>query len=143
MSLSVGLAKITGDPDATRRTDRALRRLGEPGNVVDQDVVWLNSNGQLTARPGRSITPYRAVTGATTITTSDWLIHATAGGPFTQALPTAVGIGGRVYVLKNNSGGTITVDPAGAETVDGAATAAVLNGASIRLQSTNLVWISW
>jgi hypothetical protein len=77
----------------------------------------------------------------TTITDEDYTIHATAGGPFIQPLPTIVGITSRVYVLKNNSGGIITLDPAGVQLIEGAATLAVANGSASMIQAGTTGWI--
>jgi hypothetical protein len=49
------------------------------------------------------------------------IINCTAN-TFTVTLPTAVGIGGREYTIKNSGSGVITVDGDGAETIDGSAT---------------------
>jgi hypothetical protein len=46
-----------------------------------------------------------------------------SGGAFTLTLPTAVGISGTVYTIKRTSASNnVTIDGAGAETIDGAAT---------------------
>lgn len=90
---------------------------------------------------GRSFaTPYRAIAATDTFAASDYTINATSG-TFTVNLPTAVGITGRIYVLKNSGVGTLTLDPAGAELIDGAATSAIVSGASITTQSTGAGWI--
>lgn len=136
-----GLCKFTGDPEAETRLDRMLRRLGNPNNVVTHDGITINGDGKLAVRPGAATTPYRAITAATTILATDYTIHATSGGPFTQPLPTAVGISGRVYVVRNDSGGIITLDPAAAELIDGTPTVGVANGAAARIQSTGAGWI--
>jgi len=61
-------------------------------------------------------------TATYTATSSDYTIICSTN-TFTIDLPTAVGITGRVYVIKNiTSGTTITVDGNGTETIDGATT---------------------
>lgn len=137
---SPGLAKITGDPDATVRTDRALRRLGRPENVVTGNGVFINDEGQIALRPGTDATPIRSTTSATTLTSADYTLNVTSG-TFTQPLPTAVGISGKIYVIKNSGAGTVTVDAAGVELIDGALTATVAAGGALRIQSTNSGWI--
>lgn len=139
---SPGLCKISGDPDATSRTDRVLRRLGNPDNVVTGDGIFIDGDGKLALRPGQDLTPYVAKTATYTVTSTDFLINCTSG-TFTVNLVTAVGIGGRIYIIKNSGAGTITVDAFGAELIDGALTATVAAGASLRLMSTNAGWISW
>jgi hypothetical protein len=64
---------------------------------------------------------YTAKTGTYTATTSDYFIDCTSG-TFTVNLFTAVGNTGRILIIKNSGAGTITVDPNGAQTIDGAAT---------------------
>ena len=76
-----------------------------------------------------------------TITESDFLINATTG-TFTITLPTAVGIAGRVYIVKNSGTGTITVDGNSDETIDGVANVSLSTQWDIvRLMSNGANWI--
>lgn len=71
------------------------------------------------------IGPVTSVTTTYTILTSDETILAnTSGGAFTITLPTAVGIAGKEYTIKNIGSpvNAVTVDGDGAETIDGTAT---------------------
>lgn len=77
---------------------------------------------------------------ATYTAADDYTIDCTSG-TFTVDLPTAVGITGRIYVIKNSGAGVITIDPNGSETIDGAATQAVVSGASFTIQSTGANWL--
>lgn len=77
---------------------------------------------------------------ATYTAADDYCIDATAN-TFTINLPTAVGITGRIYLIKNSGTGVITVDPAGSELIDGSATATVVSGASFSVISTGTAWI--
>lgn len=77
---------------------------------------------------------------ATYTAADDYTIDCTSG-TFTVNLPTAVGITGRIYVIKNSGVGVITIDPAGAELIDGAATFSVVSGASATIQSTGSGYI--
>jgi len=52
-----------------------------------------------------------------TATTSEGIILCS--GTFTVTLPTAVGIQGKVFNIKNTGTGTITVDANGTQTIDG------------------------
>ena len=64
-----------------------------------------------------------------------------ANGTFTVSLAAAAVVGsGGVIVVKNIGTGTITVDADGAETIDGAATFALLQNESIMLMSTGTTW---
>ena len=64
---------------------------------------------------------YLARTTNYTATTSDYFIDCTTG-TFTVNLFTAVGNTGRILIIKNSGTGTITVDPNGTQTIDGATT---------------------
>jgi len=52
--------------------------------------------------------------------TTDCVVNCTSG-TFTVTLPTAVGIEGQYFIVKNSGAGVITIDGDGAETIDGAA----------------------
>jgi hypothetical protein len=65
-------------------------------------------------------TGYVAKTANYTVATSDYTIDCTSG-TFTVTLPSAVGIAGQIFVIKNSGAGTITITPNGAETIDGGA----------------------
>ena len=56
---------------------------------------------------------------AYTVTSTDHVIVANPTAAATLSLPTAVGISGRVYTVKNNSLFTVTIVPNGTETIDG------------------------
>lgn len=87
------------------------------------------------------------ITTVTTTTTLD-ATHGTVvvnntGGAATINLPTAVGISGRIYVIKKISGAAlnVTIDGAGAELIDGAATKTLtLQYSSMIIQSDNVGW---
>ncbi len=82
---------------------------------------------------------YRTATSTATFGVTDGTIECLTNA-FSANLPTAVGIAGRLYTLKNlQTANTCTLDPAGSETVDGALTVGVTNGA-ITVQSDNANW---
>lgn len=87
-----------------------------------------------------TITPTRNVTAATEASINDYTLIATSG-TFTISLPTAVGILGRQYVVKNSGSGVITVDAYSTQTIDGALTKTVASGAAIYVQSDGANWI--
>ena len=66
----------------------------------------------------------RAVTSATTMTTSDFAVLASAsGGAFTVTLPKASNKGMLVFIKKTDpSGNGVTVSRAGTDTIEGATT---------------------
>jgi len=59
---------------------------------------------------------YKAITAVYTITATDDLIDCTAN-TFIVTLPTAVGIDGRLYDVKNSGVGIITLEGDGTETI--------------------------
>lgn len=71
---------------------------------------------------------------------SDYTINCTANS-FTVTLPTAVGISGRIYVIKNTGAGSITIATTSSQTVDGAAPGSVTAGNKLIVQSTGANWI--
>ena len=64
---------------------------------------------------------YTAISGTYTVLVTDCVIDCTAN-TFTVTLPTAAGIQGQVFTVKNSGTGVITVAAAGGEFIDGAAT---------------------
>lgn len=85
---------------------------------------------------------YVAKTAAYTLTDSDYTVNATSG-TFAFTLPTAVGITGRVYVIKNSGTGTITINTTSSQTVDGNASGAISLAQydSYTVQSDGANWI--
>ena len=76
-----------------------------------------------------------------TATTSDYMIDVT-GGTFTVSLPSAIGIQGRMLVIKNNGGGAVTVDPYGSETIDDKLFIILGETNSIQLASNGVGWVA-
>jgi hypothetical protein len=83
---------------------------------------------------------YTAVASAYTVSASDYQIEATSG-TFTVTLPTAVGITGRVYSIKNSGTGTITVATTSSQTIDGQTTQPLNQYANIIVFSNGTNWI--
>ena len=84
---------------------------------------------------------YTAKTANYTATATDYTINCTSG-TFTVTLPTAVGIAGKIYVIKNSGTGVITVDGDGAETIDGDVNYALSSQyESISVQSNGANWV--
>lgn len=88
--------------------------------------------------------PVATKTADYTATADDyWLVCTTVG--ITITLPTAVGITGRVYVIKNLTAGTITITSTSSQTFDGAITGAatsvtVPSGAAYHCTSDGTNW---
>ena len=53
-----------------------------------------------------------------TVLTNDDIVRANAN-TFTITLPTAMGISGKIYQIKNAGGGTVTLEADGSQTIDG------------------------
>ena len=102
------------------------------GNIIETGIPIVEG-GALTLA-------YAAKTANYTVTADDHIIHCTAN-TFTVTLPTAVGIAGRIYSIKNTGGGAITIATTGAETIDGSATSSLGNNSNQRLASDGANWI--
>jgi hypothetical protein len=87
--------------------------------TTDNGVDQLQVNGSISGNGFEQA--YLARTTTYTATTSDYFIDCTTG-TFTVNLFTAVGNTGRILIIKNSGTGTITVDPNGTQTIDGATT---------------------
>ena len=89
---------------------------------------------------GSFTVPYTAVTSNYTVGEDDYVVNATTGS-FTITLPTAVGITGKNYFIKNSGTGIITVDGTGSETLDGELTTTLNQYGSVQLISDGTNWI--
>tara|TARA_R110000868_G_scaffold175724_4_gene412920 strand:- start:2417 stop:2728 length:312 start_codon:yes stop_codon:yes gene_type:complete len=86
--------------------------------------------------------PYVAQTATYGITTSDGTIDCTANS-FTVTLPTAVGVAGKSYNIKNSGTGIITIATTSSQTIDGNASGTLtLNQYdNLTVQSDGANWI--
>lgn len=83
---------------------------------------------------------YTAITGVYIALPNDCVIDCTAN-TFTVTLPTAEGIQGQVYTVKNSGAGVITVAAAAGEFIDGVATQVLpVQYESISMISTGTGW---
>jgi len=100
-------------PGNTAATERwRIASTGELSNTGAVGTSTLTVSGSI----GMS---YVARTAAYTLTASDHVVDATSG-TFTLTLPTAIGISGRTYIIKNSGSGTITIATTSSQTIDGA-----------------------
>lgn len=84
---------------------------------------------------GTTTLPLTNRTGTYLIDSStDCVVNCTAN-TFTVTLPTAVGIEGQYFVIKNSGTGVITIDGDGSETIDGATNKTL----SVQYESMTLV----
>jgi len=84
----------------------------------DGTEFLVSQNGAAYVPLSSNYLSYRAITALRTLDATDNVVDCTAN-TFTVTLPTAVGITGRRYIIKNSGTGVITVAAGGAETIDG------------------------
>lgn len=114
-----------------------------PALVVGAPLVSLPGTAVIS---GSVVYQYISKTATYTASDTDKTINCTAN-TFTILLPTAVGITGREYFIKNTGAGVITLDAAGSELIDGALTFLLQNDASpahingIAVLSTGVGWV--
>jgi hypothetical protein len=89
---------------------------------------------------GGVILPEVSVSSTYTILSTDFLIDCTSNS-FTVNLPTAVGISGKVYQIKNSGSGTITLDANGSQTIDGSLTKSLGPNDVIQVTSDGSNWL--
>lgn len=143
-----GLEVDTGPPATLgirlNPTDPGLHLAGGLAVLLDGSSLTLGASGlSVTAPEGRwSVSAVQ--TGAYTAAAGELVRCDPTGGAFTVTLPTAVGIAGRKVLIKNVTSDTttITIDGAGAETIDGAASVTITVGyGSVRLVSDGAGWM--
>ena len=74
-----------------------------------------------------------------TPTSTDWLVICTA--TLTITLPTAVGLTGKEFLIKNAGTGTVTVDADGTELIDGSLTQVLGPADAVSVVSTGTGWV--
>lgn len=129
--------------DGTLSNERVLT--GTSGQIMLTDngagstvVVSLPSNFTL---PGSFSLPYRAITSLRTLDATDYTVDCTSG-TFAVTLPTAVGITGRIYVIKNSGTGPITIDTTSSQTIDGSLTQTLaVQYSEFTVQSNGANWL--
>lgn len=85
--------------------------------------------------------PYNSGASNATLGATDYTYNCLSG-TFTVTLPTAVGITGRIYVIKNSGAGTITIATTSSQTIDGVTTQTLSTQySSYTVQSNGANWI--
>ena len=84
--------------------------------------------------------PLTGITATYLVKEEDYLIDIT-GNTITVTLPTAVGVNGQNYVIKNRGTGVVTVATTSSQTIDGANTKSLNNNDSIEVISDGSNWI--
>ena len=134
-------AIATHDLTVTRAqlsTQAAEHSSGDPVGMYDHAQFWTEHENVIDSNTNR-ILPTVAKTTTYTLTSTDVVVLCT--GTFTVTLPTAVGIAGKAYFVKNVSTGVITLDGAGSETIDGAATQAIRQWDTLQASSDGANWV--
>lgn len=75
-----------------------------------------------------------------TLTATDYTVNFTANN-CTALLPTAIGITGTIYEIKNSGNGTVIVDANASELIDDVLTISLSKGENLTVQSTGTKWI--
>lgn len=111
--------------------------------VLDNSVdvtLWTvdDVQGDAATAFGATVT---AISSNTTVTASDKNTAYWASGTFTVTLPAAATAGGGFQIIfKNVGSGTVTIDPNGSETIDGASTYALGAGESVVVACDGTDW---
>ena len=125
----VRLASVDTTPDPPVVTDLRSHDLG----VVGDGPGWIKRTASAISYLALDSAYLIAITSTAAIRTVD--------------LPTAVGRTGKAYIIKDESGvaGTnnITVEPNGAETIDGDANLVLLDYGGVRIYSNGTNWFTW
>jgi hypothetical protein len=106
----------TGNGDIVRYIGTAINSTELEFNP-DAVYIEISSSSGPGTQPG-----YRAVTTSNNILVTDFTVDVTTTGDTTQTLPTAVGIVGKVFTVKNSdntSTSTVTITTTGTELIDG------------------------
>jgi len=134
-------------------TGLMMQYIGSKGYINSDGALALNyingyNVGVATASPtstlhtaGSFATAYSAKTANYTATISDHTVHFTSGTS-TFTFPTAVGVTGRIYVVRNDSGNTLTLATTSSQTINGSAPGTQATGTVVQYQSTGANWIT-
>jgi hypothetical protein len=132
-STAVYDTQIEGDTDAN------LVYVDASADSVGVGVATPNSKLQVS---GSLSLGYVAKTANYTLDATNYTVECTANS-FTITLPTAVGITGRIYNIKNTGNGTITINTTSSQTIDGQTSGAITLAQyeNLTVQSNNANWI--
>ena len=104
------------------------------------NVLGLTQTSGITSTGGITFKQV-TINSSYTATTSDYMIDVT-GGTFNVTLPSAVGIQGRLLVVKNNGGGAVTVQPVLGQNIDDKPFVILGETNTIQLASNGLNWVA-
>ncbi len=129
--VAVKLLKTTGGNSVTvARNGKAIEgEAGDPSLSETGEYLELQYNGagnwiDRTEQESSGNSAVATITASTTLTLDQEVVLCNNTSNITVTLPTAVGNAGKPYTLKKigDNSATVTVDAAGSETIDGAAT---------------------
>jgi hypothetical protein len=128
---------VTGVPVLdTQGTVNNIRNL-EAGTGIN---IAVSAENGITISATQNADEYVSASSAYTATTLNYVIDCISG-TFTVTLPTAAGITGQQFIIKNSGAGSITVDPDGSQTIDGSTTQVLSQYDSITIVSNGTNWI--
>jgi hypothetical protein len=107
------------------------------GVVLDHDVSGDANNLTISSKDGAIDGAYTSKSDTYTATVNDYIVDCT--GTFTVTLPTAVGIQGQHFIIKNSGTGTISVT--GSETIDDEVTQTLRPYDSMAVVSTGIKFV--
>ena len=123
-----GLQLLAGGISIQLATNPGLV-LSAGGIAVDLDgaSLSLGASGLSVSAPGGQVGVTSVQTGVYSAAIDELVRYDASGGTFTITTPSATGIAGRSVEFKESVGDTtgVTLDPPGAQTIDGAATLSV------------------
>ena len=113
------------------------------GTAIGTTILDFNPDGlyvEISSNPSTvQSVALRSFTGNTTLLSTDYTANVLSAATIT--LPTAVGIAGRIYNIKNSSTGTVTVATFGGQTIDGGTLTLTTQYQSVTVQSDGTNWI--
>lgn len=120
---------------ANTTTNLFISDAGLIGLATSSPTSTLDVEGSITYQ-------YAGITGATTLNSSNYYVSATGSSTYAVTLPTAVGIAGRVYIIKSNmnAGILLTVNTTSSQTVDGALSKTLARFESLQVISNGTNW---
>lgn len=104
-----------------------------------RSIAFPDADGTLALTGAPLQVPYKAQGSVYTASSTDCVINCT--GTWTLTLPTAVGVSGKFYFVKNSGVGTVTMAGTGGQTFDGVASPTVAAGASLTVCSDGANWL--
>lgn len=130
----------TGGPPNTTKVEAIQNVLIDTTTPLDTQILRYNSSTLKWTPSYEGRYPYVAVSTTYTILATDYQIECTTG-TFNVTLPTAVGIAGQTYSIKNTGTGTITIDTTSSQTIDGNLTQTIAQWENIVVMSNGTGWI--